>query len=109
MITDPPPEPRVALVRSGPQFGDIYLEIDSETQVWNLDGQLMDNIIPTRSTNAHSGENSPTILICNDHKGANAYVAGLLFHHSESIEALKGWAMTFGINELRLAIEDECG
>jgi hypothetical protein len=109
MITDPPPEPRVAFVRSGPQFGDVYLELDPETQAWNLDGQMQTFIIPTRSTNAGSGEHSPTILICNDYRRGTAYVAGLLFHHSEPIESLKGWAMTFGINELRLAIEDECG
>jgi len=100
-----PPLVQVATLKKGPKFGDIYLAILPD-DAWDVDGNPLHDIVRTRPADAHSGAPAAEFWICTD-RSRGCPTLGLMFHHSESLEAVQGWAMTFRIQELRWEIGDD--
>jgi hypothetical protein len=96
---------QVATLKRGPKYGDIYLAILPD-DAWDVDGNPLHDIVCTRPVDARSGTLTAEFWISTD-RSRGCPTLGLLFHHSETLEAVVMWAVTFGIQELRWEIDDQ--
>jgi hypothetical protein len=100
-----PPLKQVATVKKGPSYGDIYLAILPD-DAWDVDGNPLHDVIRTRPVDAASCSHAPEFWSSTD-RSRGCPTLGLLFHHSQPLEELYGWAVTFRIQELRWEIGDD--
>ena len=95
---------QVAYVKAGPKYGDIYLAILPD-DAWDTNGNPLHDIITMRPDNTSSGALTVQFWVSTD-RSQGCPTLGLMFHHGQTLEELKGWAVTYGIQELRWIVEE---
>lgn len=93
---------RVAYLKKGPRYGDLYLALAPD-DAWDNAGEPLEHITLTQPA---GGTMEAPVFYISAVDRSLAIVLGLMFHHSATIESINGWATNFGVDELRFEVEE---